>query len=147
VRITWAEVLPKGTIPNVVALILHCLRLFAIACKDSVKLSQQFMAFSHNLCQVFFITIHKNSNKEGIFLGQFLVTSLVSNNLLATCRIKVSRGFAFDHIWNGQYNKMCHWKCSMETTWEQLCVTPGLSLPCLPWLCLLRNHGDRSSHS
>lgn len=36
-RIKWAEVLPKWTMPKVVALILHCLRLVAIACKDSLK--------------------------------------------------------------------------------------------------------------
>lgn len=37
VRITWAEVLHKWTISYVMALILHCLRLFAIACTSSVK--------------------------------------------------------------------------------------------------------------
>lgn len=37
VRITWAEVLHKWTISNVIALIFDCLRLFAILCTSSVK--------------------------------------------------------------------------------------------------------------
>lgn len=112
---TLSKVLSKWTLPNIITLILHCLRHFSIAFKESVNFYREIMGFSHSLCQAFFTAIIPQ--EEGIILQQFCMTSLVFNNFQATCRIKVFKVFAFSHIWSGQYNKLHHWESSMQTRW------------------------------
>lgn len=97
----------KWTLPNVITLILHCLRHFSIGCKYSINFCNEIMGFSHSVGQAFFIAVYIIPKEEGINLELFCVTSLVSKNFQDTCRIKVSKVFAFSHIWNGQHNKYC----------------------------------------
>lgn len=49
------------------------------------------MGFSHSLSQAFFIALYIIPQEEGVILELFCVTSLVSKNFQATCKIKVSK--------------------------------------------------------
>lgn len=102
---TLSKVLSKWTLPNLLNLILHCLRHFSIAFKESVNFYCEIMGFSRSLCQAFFTAIIPQ--EEGIILQQFCMTSLVFNNFQATCRIKVFKVFAFSHIWSGDSTINC----------------------------------------
>lgn len=62
-RIKRAEVLPKWTMPKVVALILHCLRLVAIACKDRLKFYRSLWCF-HRVCAKYSLSLFISSHEK-----------------------------------------------------------------------------------